>query len=179
MLRFGRTRLNGVIPFQRHPVVGHRGGFARLFCPQLIEEAGSKFIAFQTNLSMNPAKHTLRGMHFQRPPHSEAKVVQVLSGAVFDVVVDMRPESSTYLSWQGFELSRENGRGVHIPEGFAHGFLTLQRDTDVHYTMNRAYQAGHAAGFRFDDPAVGIRWPELPKVIARADQEWPDIEHPF
>lgn len=172
MLSFAPTELNGVVQFQRHPPSDERGSFARLYCPQAFAQAGISFNAVQMNLSANHAMHTLRGMHYHIAPFAEAKVVQVVAGSVHDVVADMRPDSPTYMQWQGFELSRENGRGLYVPEGCAHGFLTLSDDTDVLYVMGRMYEPGHAAGFRFDDQAFGIDWPAEPKVIVRADLDW-------
>lgn len=173
MLSFASTELDGVVQFQRYPPVDERGSFARLYCPEAFSQAGISFTAMQMNLSTNHAAHTLRGMHYHNAPFAEAKVVQVVAGAVYDVVADMRPGSPTFMQWQGFELSRENGCGLFIPEGCAHGFLTLLDATDVLYVMGRMYEPGHAAGFRFDDPAFGINWPAQPQVIAQADLDWP------
>jgi dTDP-4-dehydrorhamnose 3,5-epimerase len=172
VLSFAPTKLNGVVQFQRHPPADSRGSFARLYCPQAFAEAGIDFNAVQMSLSANHSAHTLRGMHYQQPPFSEAKVVQVVVGAIYDVVADMRPDSATFMRWQGFELSRNNGKGLYIPEGCAHGFLTLADATDVLYVMGRMYEPGRAAGFRYDDPAFSITWPAQPQIIAQADQDW-------
>lgn len=175
MLSFAPTELDGVVQFQRHPPSDARGSFPRLYCPAAFAKAGISFNAVQINLSANHSTHTLRGMHYQNAPFAEAKVVQVVSGKIFDVVADMRPDSATYLQWQGFELSRDNGCGLYVPEGCAHGFLTLSDDADVLYVMGRMYEPGHAAGFRYDDPAFGIEWPAQPKMIAQADLDWAPI----
>lgn len=179
MLSFSASEIDGVVQFKRHPPSDDRGSFARLYCPTAFAEAGISFDAVQMNLSANHSAHTLRGMHYQDQPFAEAKVVQVIAGTVHDVVADMRPTSSTFMQWQGFELSRENGCGLYIPEGCAHGFLTLADDTDVLYVMGRMYEPGHAAGFRFDDPAFGIKWPAPPQVIAQADLDWGPFDTPI
>lgn len=178
MLSFAPTNLAGVVQFQRHPPSDARGSFARLYCPAAFAEAGISFDAVQMNLSANHTAHTLRGMHYQDPPFAEPKVVQVVSGAIFDVIADIRPTSPTYMQWQGFELSRENGCGLFVPEGCAHGFLTLSDNTDVLYVMGRMYEPGHAAGFRYDDPAFAIDWRAQPQVIAPADLDWPAFSAP-
>lgn len=173
MLTFEPTRLDGVVQFQKRPAKDDRGSFARLYCPESFADAGVDFTAVQMNLSSNVMSLTLRGMHYQNTPYAEAKVVQVSAGAIYDVVVDIRPNSPTFMQWQGFELSRENGQGLFVPEGCAHGFLTLCDSTDVLYLMGRIYVPGHAAGFRYDDPAFGIEWPSEPDVISEADLNWP------
>lgn len=158
--------------FQRLPPSDARGSFARLYCPEAFARAGITFNAVQMNLSANDRAHTLRGMHYHHAPFAEAKVVQVVSGKIYDVVADMRPDSATYMQWQSFELSRDNGCGLYVPEGCAHGFLSLSDNADVLYVMGRMYEPGHAAGFRYDDPAFGIEWPAQPKMIAQADLDW-------
>lgn len=172
MLSFSGTDIEGVFVVDTGEIPDERGAFSRLYCPKAFADAGIPFTSQQINLSSNKRRHTLRGMHFQRPPYAEAKLVRVLSGAIYDVVADIRPHSSTYRQWQAFELSRENRKALVIPTGCAHGFLTLADDCDVLYQMDRIHEPGHAAGFRFDDPAFAINWPAQPAVLSQADLDW-------
>jgi dTDP-4-dehydrorhamnose 3,5-epimerase len=130
----------------------------------------------QTSQSYNRKRGTLRGMHFQHPPHAEIKLVRCVQGAIFDVIVDLRPDSPTYLRWEGFELSLANGRALYVPEGFAHGFITLTNDTFVHYQISHPHTPEAAGGIRYDDPALAIAWPEPVTVISERDQAWPAFE---
>lgn len=172
---FEETALPGVIRVRQTPNRDERGFFSRLYCPEEFAAAGIAFASTQINLSHNPAKHTLRGMHWQDPPFAEAKFIRVTRGAVFEVVVDIRHGSPTRYQHVALELDAQNGDGLFIPEGFAHGFLTLSPDTDVHYQMGRLYVPGHARGLRWDDPALAIRWPVPPAMIGDADRNWPLI----
>ncbi|MBA5778539.1 dTDP-4-dehydrorhamnose 3,5-epimerase family protein [Stappia sp. F7233] len=173
MLRFAETQIAGAFLVETDEYRDERGGFSRLYCPEEFKRAGIDFSSTQINLSANPHRHTLRGLHFQPEPHAEAKFVRCLNGAIHDVIVDLRPESSSYLGHQAFELSRENRLGLFVPEGCAHGFLTLREDCDILYQMSRVYEPGYAAGYRYDDPAFAIAWPAPPAVIAQADLDWP------
>ncbi|MBV1706507.1 MAG: dTDP-4-dehydrorhamnose 3,5-epimerase family protein [Hyphomicrobiales bacterium] len=173
-MRFEMTDLSGLVVVEAEPHRDSRGSFARLFCPQEFAEAGLDFTPVQVNLSHNIAARTLRGMHYQEAPLAEAKLVRCTSGAIFDVALDLRPQSPTYRQWRGFELSRANARAVLVPEGFAHGFITLQPDSDVLYQMGRAFVPGHERGIRFDDPAFNIAWPFAPEAINPRDAAWPD-----
>jgi len=132
------------------------------------------FSPVQTSLSCNPHVGTLRGMHFQAAPHAEAKLVRVTRGRVFDVALDLRPDSPTHKQWVAEELSADNLMALYIPEGVAHGFLTLEADTDVLYQIAPGYRPGHDAGVRWDDPAFGIAWPEPPQLISARDAGYPD-----
>lgn len=172
MLTFSATDIAGLFVVDTGAIADERGAFARLYCPRAFADAGIPFNSQQINLSSNTRRDTLRGMHFQRPPHDEAKLVRVLSGAIYDVVADIRPDSPTYRQWRAFELTRANRRALVVPSGCAHGFLTLADDCDVLYQMDRIYQPGHAQGFRFDDPAFAIEWPATPAVISQADLDW-------
>lgn len=129
----------------------------------------------QCNVSRNRRAHTLRGMHYQLPPHEEAKLVRCTAGAIWDVIVDLRPGSATWLRWTGAELSAENGSALYVPEGFAHGFLTLRDDTEVFYQMSAFYEPGAARGLRWNDPRIGIAWPAEPAVISERDAAYPDF----
>ncbi len=173
-MRFEMTQLPGLVVIEAEPRQDSRGSFARLFCPQEFAAAGLEFTPVQVNLSHNIASRTLRGMHYQDAPFAEAKLVRCTSGAIFDVALDLRPQSATYLQWRGFELSRANGRALLVPEGFAHGFITLQPESDVLYQMGRSFVPGHERGVRFDDPAFNIIWPFAPDQINPRDAAWPD-----
>jgi dTDP-4-dehydrorhamnose 3,5-epimerase len=166
--------LPGVYLIEPEPACDERGFFARIFCPHEFAEAGITFSPVHINLSRNHHRHTLRGMHYQHPPFAEAKLVRVTSGALFDVVLDLRRDSPTYREWIGVELDATGGSAIFIPEGCAHGFLTLADNADVLYMMSRAHVAGQARGVRFDDPAFAIAWPVPPSVISEADRNWPD-----
>lgn len=174
-MRFVPTPIAGVVRVEAEPHVDERGLFARLHCPEAFAAAGIAFEPAQTSLSRNPTSGTLRGMHFQAAPHAEAKLVRVTRGRVFDVAVDLRPDSPTYRQWTGAELSAENLVGLYIGEGMAHGFLTLEPDTDVVYQIAPAYRPGHDAGVRWDDPAFGIAWPMAPVLISARDAGYPDF----
>ena len=172
-MRFLATAIAGCMLVEPEPRRDERGFFARSFCPEEFAAAGIPFAPIQINLSRNDHRHTLRGLHFQEPPHAEAKLVQAMRGAIFDVVVDLRPGSKTFRQWAAVELTADAVNALFIPEGCAHGFLTLADMTDVQYLMGRAYVPGVARGHRYDDPAFGIRWPHMPAVIAPADLAWP------
>ena len=150
-----------------------RGFFARLYCEDEFAAQGVDFKPVQINRSHNNARLTLRGLHFQDAPHAEAKLVGVAKGAIFDVAVDLRPDSPAFRRWCGFDLSAANGRQLFIPEGCAHGFLTLEAETDLFYLMGSKYVPGQAKGYRYDDPAFAIAWPAPPATIGAADLAWP------
>jgi dTDP-4-dehydrorhamnose 3,5-epimerase len=173
-MRFTETEIPGVVLVDAVAHADARGAFMRLHCPAEFEAAGHPFTPAQTSLSRNPRAGTLRGMHYQRAPHAETKLVRCVRGAAFDVVVDLRPESPTWRRWIGAELSARNARAFLIPEGVAHGFLTLDPDTDVLYQISPAYEAGHEAGVRWNDPAFAIAWPTEPALIGDRDAGWPD-----
>ena len=152
-----------------------RGLFARVVCSQEFAGLGIAFKSVQTSLSRNLSLHTLRGMHYQPGEWAEGKLVRVGRGAIYDVAVDLRPKSPTYLNWCGTILSEENLRAFFIPRGFLHGFLTLKPDTDVIYEIDRMFEPGHGAGFRWNDPAFSIDWPAAPTVISNRDADYPDF----
>lgn len=154
-----------------------RGFFARAFCRREFEEHGLNPDVVQCNLSLSANAGTLRGMHFQRPPHEEAKLVRCTRGALWDVVLDLRPGSPTYLASYGAELSADNRRLLYIPEGCAHGFQTLVPETEAFYQVSAAYAPDHEGGVRWDDPAFGLEWPEAAeRTISAKDLAWPDYE---
>jgi dTDP-4-dehydrorhamnose 3,5-epimerase len=171
-MKFAATELAGVKRVSLEPIVDGRGFFARLHSPDEFAAAGSPFIPTQTSLSRSEAAYTLRGMHFQAPPYAEGKLVRVVRGSVYNVVVDLRRDSPSFKRWISASLSADNGEALLIPVGCAHGFLTLEDATDVLYQIDRPYTPGHARGVRYDDPALAIAWPAAPRVIAPADLAW-------
>jgi dTDP-4-dehydrorhamnose 3,5-epimerase len=173
-MRFSETTIPGVVIVDIEPHADERGLFARLQCPDEFAAAGHPFAPAQTSLSRNPQRHTLRGLHHQPPPRAETKLVRVVRGRIFDVAVDLRRGSSTYLRWTAAELSAETARALLIPEGVAHGFLTLEPDTDVLYQISPRFEPGHEAGARWDDPAFAIAWPAAPRLISERDAGYPD-----
>jgi dTDP-4-dehydrorhamnose 3,5-epimerase len=173
-MRFSATEIAGAVLVEAEPAADARGFFARLHCPEDFAAAGHPFAPVQTSLSRNAAAFTLRGLHHQAAPHAETKLVRVTRGRAFDVIVDLRPESPTHRRWTAVELSAEAANAVLIGEGLAHGFLTLEPDTDVLYQIAPAYRPGHDAGVRWNDPAFAIAWPAEPKVISPRDAAYPD-----
>ncbi len=173
-MRFTPTDIAGVVRVEADAHQDDRGLFARLQCPEEFAAAGLDFAPVQTSLSRNPHLHTLRGMHYQPAPNAETKLVRVSQGRIFDVAVDLRPDSPTYRRWTAAELSADNLVALFIPEGVAHGFLTLEPDTDVIYQIAPAYRPGHEAGVRWDDPAFAIAWPAPPALISPRDATYPD-----
>lgn len=174
-MRFVPTDIDGVVIVELEPHSDDRGFFARTHCPDEFAAAGHPFTPVQTSLSRNIAAHTLRGMHYQAVPHGEAKLVRAVRGRIFDVALDLRPGSATRLRWTATELSADNGRALFIPEGVAHGFLTLEPNSDVLYQIDRKFEPGHGRGVRWNDPAFAIEWPAAPEVISGADAGYPDF----
>ena len=158
---------------ERH--ADERGFFARTWCRHEFEEHGLDPAVVQCNLSHNPRRGTLRGLHWQTPPHAEVKLVRCSRGAIWDVMVDLRPDSATYTRHFGAELTEENGRALYIPEGFAHGFVTLVDDSDVVYQMSALYEPSAGRGARWNDPAFGIAWPVREPILHPRDASYPDF----
>lgn len=174
-MKFIATEISGVVEIEADLKSDERGFFARLYCPEEFAAANIDFISTQINLSRNEATHTLRGMHWQDAPHAEAKIVRVTSGVIYDVVVDLRLGSKTFRRWIARRLDAVKANALFVPEGCAHGFLTLEPKSDVLYQMSRPFSVGHARGFRWDDPEIGIVWPACPAVIASGDLAWPSL----
>lgn len=151
-----------------------RGFFARTFCAREFAAHGLMERVAQSNVSFNARRGTLRGMHYQQAPHAEAKLVRCTRGAIWDVIVDLRPASPTHTRWFAAELTEDNHRALYVPEGFAHGFLTLTDDAEVLYLMSEFFVPDAARGVRWDDPAFGIEWPFDPVVISERDRTYPD-----
>jgi dTDP-4-dehydrorhamnose 3,5-epimerase len=170
---FSETKLKGAVLIKPDRKTDARGYFARTMCQAEFRGHGLKSDFAQGSIAQSRLGGTLRGMHFQRVPHMEMKLVQCLVGAVYDVIVDLRRSSPTYRKWQSFELSAENGFSLYVPEGFAHGYLTLANDTLVSYLVTSSYAPAAEAGIRYDDPAIGIDWPATPIIVSDRDQIWP------
>ena len=151
-----------------------RGFFARTWCQNEFEEHGLVARIVQANMSYNRLKGTLRGMHFQNAPYAETKLVRAVRGAIYDVIIDLRPDSPTFKRWIGVELSADNRRALYVPEGFAHGFQTLSDDADVMYQVSAFYTPGAEGGLRYNDPSFDIQWPLPVSVISDKDAAWPD-----
>ena len=174
-MQFEPTAIAGAFIIRMQPQVDDRGSFARSFCEAEFAAAGIDFRIVQLNLSRNPQAHTLRGMHGQQPPHEEAKLVQCVRGRIFDVAIDLRQGSSSYLAHVGVDLDASGDRLLYIPPGCLHGFLTLVGDSDILYHMSTAFVPGMGFGHRWDDPAFGIAWPAKPQVISDRDAQYPDF----
>ena len=159
MITFKNTNIKGVFTFDQERNEDLRGYFARTFCTNEFTKAGFNFSIDQISTSFNPKIGTLRGMHYQIEPHSEVKIVRCTRGAIYDVVLDLRVTSTTYLKWLSFELNADNGKSLLVPRGCAHGFQTLQDDTEVLYINSGLYSAKCSRTVRWDDPAFNINWP--------------------
>lgn len=172
-MRFEKTELNDAYIIDINEITDERGFFARTWCQHEFEEHGLISNLVQANISFNHHKGTLRGMHYQLPPYEETKLVRCTKGSIFDVMVDLRPTSKTYAKWMGVELTAENHRMLLVPEGFAHGYQTLQDDSEVFYQVSEFYNPHAEHGLRYDDPAFDINWPLEASVISDKDASWP------
>ena len=172
---FIETKLKGAFIIDLERREDSRGFFARAFCQKEFAAHGLHPDFVQCNVSFNIRRGTLRGMHYQREPRSEAKLVRCTQGAILDVIIDIRPDSSTYRRWQEFELSSVNGHQLYIPKGFAHGFQTISNDVEVNYLISAPYKPEAAHGIRYNDPAFGISWPLSVTEISEKDLDWPDF----
>jgi dTDP-4-dehydrorhamnose 3,5-epimerase len=170
---FTETKLKGAFILDIEPHEDHRGFFARTFCAREFIEHGLTPAVVQCSLSFNRLRGTVRGMHYQEPPHAEAKLVRCTHGGIYDVIIDLRPGSPTYLEHIGIELTAQNRRALYVPELFAHGFQTLADDTEVCYQMSQFYAPSHARGLRYNDPALGLVWPLPVTLVSSADSGWP------
>lgn len=178
-MKFTPTTLPGAYTIALSPLRDDRGLFARTFCKNEFESIGHTAEFVQFNHSINAKKGTLRGMHFQRPPHTETKLIRCIAGRVFDVIVDLRAESPTFLKWFGAELSAENMVMMYVPDRFAHGFLTLTDHAELLYHHTGFYTPSAEGGIRFDDPALEIQWPEKPSTVSLKDQQYPLLDTLF
>ena len=171
-MRFLKTDLAEAWLLEPEPIRDERGYFMRTFCARDFAERGLETHFVQHNRSFSARKGTLRGMHFQTAPHTEVKIVSCVAGAIYDVIVDLRPGSPTYRAWEGFELSADNGRQLYVPAGFAHGFQTLGDAAELNYLISAFYEPTAATGISYDDPRIGIRWPLPVTVISERDRSW-------
>lgn len=169
---FRATDLEDVFVIEPERRVDERGYFARLFCDRELTDRGLEGHIRQINTAFSPRAGTLRGMHYQSSPHAEVKIVRCVRGAVFDVVVDLRPESPTFKRWYGIELTAENSLMLYACSGTAHGYLTLTNDTELLYATSQAYAPNSAQGVRYDDEAFAIKWPANVQVMSAADRSW-------
>jgi len=159
------------------PHQDERGYFARVWCTREFEAQGLNTGLVQCNIAYNNKKGILRGMHYQVQPHAEVKLVRCTRGSVFDAIVDLREDSQTYLKWTGVELTEDNHRMLYVPEGFAHGYITLQDNSELFYQVSEFYTPGAEGGLRWDDPRVGIQWPDMGELlISEKDRIWPLLE---
>jgi dTDP-4-dehydrorhamnose 3,5-epimerase len=174
-MRYRPTRLDGAFLVEPEPHEDERGFFARLWDGEDFSRHGLDPAVAQISMSYNRRAGTLRGLHFQYPPHEETKLVRCTRGALYDVIVDLRQGSPTYLAWEGFTLTDANRLQLYVPKGFAHGFLTLADETEVFYLISTPYAAGSYGGLRWDDKRIGVAWPRAVAVIAERDRTFPDF----
>ena len=175
-MRFTETDVVGARVIDPAPHQDDRGRFMRAWCAKEFAEHGISFVPVQANMGFSVRRGTIRGMHFQEAPALEAKLVRCTRGSMFDVVLDLRPESPTYRKWYGTELSAGNGRMLYVPEACAHGYQTLEDATEMHYMASAFYAPASARGARFDDPAFGIEWPFGATVVSEQDRNWPLVK---
>jgi dTDP-4-dehydrorhamnose 3,5-epimerase len=173
MMIFKETTLPGAYVIEPERINDHRGFFARVWCKKELQQHGLNGDLAQSNIGFSHRKGTVRGLHFQRFPYAESKIVRCTRGAIFDVIVDLRPESSTYKCWFGVELSDENRKMIYVPEGMAQGYLTLRDDTEINYHTSQFFNPEAATGVRFDDPVLAIQWPLAASVVSEQDRHWP------
>jgi dTDP-4-dehydrorhamnose 3,5-epimerase len=172
---FTETHLKGAYIIDIEKLEDERGFFARSWCRREFEANGLNPQLVQCNISFNTHRGTMRGMHYQVKPFEEAKLIRCTMGSIYDTIVDIRPSSPNFKQHLGVILSPENRRMLYIPEGFAHGFLTLEDNTEIFYQMSEFYAPDHARGFRWNDPAFGIEWPENVLIISDRDRDYPDF----
>ena len=171
---FEETKLKGAYIIRIEKRVDDRGFFARAWCKKESEEhrVNSHFV--QANIAYSRKKGTLRGLHYQVSPCEETKLVRCTKGRIFDVIIDLRPKSPTYMKWVGFELMAGNGKMLYVPENFAHGYLTLTNHAEVFYQVSEFYSPESERGIRYNDPVIGIKWPDDVRIISDKDKDWPD-----
>ena len=173
-MKFTETSLKGVYTIDLEPIGDSRGYFSRFWCRKEFDDQGLGFEIAQINSSYNATAGTVRGFHYQQDPHSEAKVVSCTSGRIYDVAVDARPDSPTYLDWFGIELSANDNRQLFIPPGFAHGYQALVDDSQLLYVVSEFYAPDSESGLRYDDPAIGVSWPHQVTSVSDKDANWPN-----
>lgn len=174
-MKFTETKLKGAFIVEIEKLTDDRGFFARAWCRKEFEAHGLTSAVVQANVSFNRKRGTLRGMHYQIAPFQESKLIRCTRGAIYDVIIDLRPESPTYKKWIGVELTADNYTLFFVPEDFAHGFITLMDDTEITYQVSQFYTPGSEKGIRFNDPTFNIQWPLEVSVISDKDSNWPDF----
>jgi dTDP-4-dehydrorhamnose 3,5-epimerase len=172
---FKETKVRGAFVLEVEKAEDERGFFARSWCQKEFQMHSLVSHLVQANISFNKKKGTLRGLHYQAPPYGEAKVVRCTRGAIFDVLIDLRPESATFKQWVGVELTADNYRMLYAPENSAHGYITLEDNTEVTYLVSQIYRRDFEQGVRYDDPAFRVRWPIEVQVISQKDRSWPYV----
>lgn len=172
---FTETQLKGAYIVEIEKLKDNRGFFARGWCRKEFEDHGLTARVVQANISSNKKKGTLRGMHYQVAPYEETKLVRCTRGAIYDVIIDLRPDSPTFKQWIGVELTEKNYKMLYVPENFGHGFQTLKDNTEVTYQVSQFYAPGSENGIRWNDSAFGIEWPLDAQVISDKDKGWPDF----
>lgn len=173
---FIEADLRGAYIIEPEPFADNRGFFARIWCQREFSARGLAAELKQTNISFNNRAGTLRGMHYQVAPYQETKLVRCTKGAIYDVIIDLRPESPTFMQWMGAELSDSNHKMLYVPKDFAHGFQTLTDDVEISYQVSEFYTPGAERGIRWDDPSFGVAWPLPVSVISEKDASWPKFE---
>jgi dTDP-4-dehydrorhamnose 3,5-epimerase len=179
LMKFLKTPLAGAYTIELEKRGDDRGFFARFFCEKEFAAAGLETRFVQINNSLTGAKGTLRGLHYQRPPAAEVKVVRAVRGGIWDLIVDLRPDSPTFRQWFGAELNADNRRVMYVPRGFGHGFVTLTDDAEAFYLVSAAYSPEAERGLRWNDPAIGVEWPIEPRETSEKDRNWPDLDTKF
>ena len=176
-MKFTPTPVDGAYVLDVNRIGDERGYFGRLWCENEMREQGLVAKIRQSNIGFSPQAGTLRGLHYQRAPHEEVKIVRCTRGSVFDVVVDVRPQSPTFRRWFGIELNPDNASMLYVPEGCATGYLTLEDNSEIYYNTSAIYAPEAATGVRYDDPAFQIDWPREITVLSDNDKNWPDLDY--
>lgn len=171
-MKYTETRLKGAFVIELEKREDERGFFARVFDKKELKKIGVDFDVVEASISLSKKKGTMRGMHWQKDPYWEAKIIRCTRGKIFDVIVDLRPESETFKQWFGIEIDAENRKMVYVPKGFAHGFVTLEDNTEIHYQMDQVYSPESATGFKWDDKEFAIEWPIKPTIVSKNDNSW-------
>lgn len=175
-MKFKETKLKGLYVIEPEIHFDERGYFARIFCKQELSKIGIDFNIVQVNRSLNKKQGIIRGMHFQKPPKAEDKIIQCIKGKIYDVAIDLRQDSPTYGEWVAEELSEENKKMFLIPKGFAHGFQTLADSCEILYFMSEFYSPQYESGVRWNDPFFNIKWPIKDPILSEKDKNWPLIK---
>ncbi|MDC1135652.1 dTDP-4-dehydrorhamnose 3,5-epimerase family protein [Alphaproteobacteria bacterium] len=176
MMKLQKTPIDDLFIIKRNIFTDARGSFTRLYGDDEIKAAGRQCSVVHINSSTSKLAGTIRGIHFQYPPFEEEKIVSCTAGAIWDVGIDLRPNSRTQFQWYGVELTPENGLSMIIPKGFGHAFYTLEPNTTAVYAVSQYYSVNHEGGIRFDDPILDIKWPGMPSVVSSKDKSWPPLK---